>query len=30
VPPTYVPNRLFAAGAPRGVFASFAVNFGGA
>jgi len=30
VPPTYVPNRLFAAGAPRGIFATFAVNFGGA
>ena len=29
-PPTYVPDRLFTAGAPRAVFASFAINFGGA
>ena len=30
VPPTLVPDRLFTAGAPRAVFATFAVNFGGA
>jgi hypothetical protein len=29
-PPTYVPGRLFTAGAPRAVFGSFTVNFGGA
>ncbi len=29
VPPTLVPQRMFSAGAPRGVFATFAVNFGG-
>ncbi len=29
-PPSYVPGRLFTAGAPRGVFANFTVNFGGA
>jgi hypothetical protein len=28
-PPPYVPGRLFTAGAPRGVFANFAINFGG-
>jgi iron complex outermembrane receptor protein len=28
-PPTLVPQRLFTAGAPLGVFATFAVNFGG-
>jgi hypothetical protein len=28
--PTLVPQRLFSAGAPRGVFATFAVHFGGA
>ncbi|HVU03413.1 MAG TPA: TonB-dependent receptor plug domain-containing protein, partial [Polyangiaceae bacterium] len=28
--PTLVPERHFAAGAPRGIFATFAVNFGGA
>ena len=28
--PTLVPQRMFSAGAPRGVFATFAVNFGGA
>jgi hypothetical protein len=28
--PTLVPARHFTAGAPRGIFASFAVNFGGA
>ncbi|MGH7437609.1 MAG: TonB family protein [Polyangiaceae bacterium] len=27
--PTLVPERAFAAGAPRGVFATFAINFGG-
>jgi hypothetical protein len=27
--PTLVPERMFAAGAPRGVFGTFAVNFGG-
>jgi len=27
--PTLVPQRLFSAGAPRGVFATFAINFGG-
>jgi hypothetical protein len=29
-PPSYVPARLFTAGAPRGIFANFTVNFGGA
>jgi hypothetical protein len=29
-PPTYVPSRLFSAGAPRGVFANFIVHLGGA
>lgn len=29
-PPTYVPGRLFTAGAPRAVYGSFTVNFGGA
>jgi iron complex outermembrane receptor protein len=29
-PPSYVPTRLFTAGAPRAVFANFTVNFGGA
>ncbi|MEO6572513.1 MAG: TonB-dependent receptor, partial [Polyangiaceae bacterium] len=28
-PPTLVPMRHFAAGAPRGIFATFAINFGG-
>jgi TonB family protein len=28
--PTLVPQRLFSAGAPRGIFATVAVNFGGA
>jgi hypothetical protein len=28
-PPTLVPNRLFTAGAPRAIFATFAINFGG-
>jgi iron complex outermembrane receptor protein len=28
-PPAYVPSRLFTAGAPRGIFANFAINFGG-
>jgi iron complex outermembrane receptor protein len=28
--PSYVPTRLFTAGAPRGIFVTFAVNFGGA
>jgi hypothetical protein len=28
-PPTLVPQRLFTAGAPRGIFGTFAVNFGG-
>jgi hypothetical protein len=28
-PPTLVPERTFTAGAPRGVFATFAINFGG-
>jgi TonB family protein len=28
--PSYVPSRLFTAGAPRGVFGTFTVNFGGA
>jgi TonB family protein len=27
--PTLVPERMFAAGAPRGVFGTFAINFGG-
>jgi hypothetical protein len=30
VPPSYVPTRLFTAGPPRALFATFAVNFGGA
>jgi hypothetical protein len=30
VPPTLVPGRLFTAGAPRGIFATFSVDFGGA
>jgi TonB family protein len=30
VPPTLVPQRHFAAGAPRGIFVTFAVSFGGA
>jgi TonB family protein len=30
VPPTYVPSRMFTAGPPRGIFANFTVNFGGA
>jgi hypothetical protein len=30
VPPSYVPSRLFTAGAPRGIFANFTINFGGA
>jgi iron complex outermembrane receptor protein len=30
VPPTLVPSRLFTAGAPRGIFGTFTVNFGGA
>jgi hypothetical protein len=29
-PPTYVPARHFTAGPPRGVFATFAINLGGA
>ncbi|HEX8796338.1 MAG TPA: TonB family protein [Polyangiaceae bacterium] len=29
-PPSYVPSRLFTAGAPRAVFGTFAINFGGA
>jgi hypothetical protein len=29
-PPTYVPSRLFTAGAPRGIFGTLAVHFGGA
>ncbi len=29
-PPSLVPGRLFTAGAPRGLFANFTVNFGGA
>jgi TonB family protein len=29
-PPTYVPGRLFTAGAPRAIYGSFTVNFGGA
>jgi TonB family protein len=29
-PPSYVPTRLFTAGAPRAVFANFTINFGGA
>lgn len=29
-PPSYVPGRLFTAGAPRGIFANFTINFGGA
>jgi outer membrane receptor protein involved in Fe transport len=28
-PPSYVPTRLFTAGAPRAVFANFTINFGG-
>jgi outer membrane receptor protein involved in Fe transport len=28
-PPPYVPARLFTAGAPRGIFANFTINFGG-
>jgi iron complex outermembrane receptor protein len=28
-PPSYVPTRLFTAGAPRAVFGNFTVNFGG-
>ena len=28
--PTLVPERTFTAGAPRGIFATFAINFGGA
>jgi TonB family protein len=28
-PPPYVPGRLFTAGAPRGIFANFGINFGG-
>ena len=27
--PTLVPQRMFAAGAPRGVFATFGITFGG-
>jgi len=27
--PTLVPERLFTAGAPRTIFGSFAINFGG-
>lgn len=30
VPPTLVPSRLFTAGAPRGVFGTLTINFGGA
>jgi outer membrane receptor protein involved in Fe transport len=30
VPPTLVPSRLFSAGAPRGIFGTFTINFGGA
>jgi hypothetical protein len=29
-PPSYVPGRLFTAGAPRGIFATFGITFGGA
>jgi TonB family protein len=29
-PPSYVPGRLFTAGAPRAIFANLVVNFGGA
>ena len=29
VPPSYVPSRLFTAGAPRGIFGTFTVHFGG-
>ena len=29
-PPSYVPGRLFTAGAPRAIFANFTINFGGA
>jgi TonB family protein len=29
-PPPYVPSRLFTAGAPRGIFGNFTINFGGA
>ncbi len=29
-PPSFVPGRLFTAGAPRGIFGTFAVSFGGA
>jgi iron complex outermembrane receptor protein len=30
VPPTLVPARLFSAGAPRGIFGTLTINFGGA
>jgi TonB family protein len=30
LPPTLVPSRLFTAGAPRGIFGTFTINFGGA
>ena len=30
VPPTLVPARLFTAGAPRGIYGTFTINFGGA
>jgi TonB family protein len=29
VPPSYVPTRLFTAGAPRAIFGNFTINFGG-
>jgi len=29
-PPSYVPTRLFTAGAPRAVFGNFTIHFGGA
>jgi iron complex outermembrane recepter protein len=29
-PPSFVPGRLFTAGAPRGIFGTFAISFGGA
>ena len=29
-PPSFVPQRLFTAGAPRGIFGTFSINFGGA
>ena len=29
-PPTLVPERMFSAGAPRQIFATFGINFGGA